>query len=474
MTTGERINFYRKNLGLSQEDLGQKLLVSRQTVSLWEKDQTVPTIDNLIRLKDIFGISVDEILGCADEKKGDVQLPEEAYFMSYSKSEANKISRYINKPYTTRFIITVIITIIFFGSMDYTKETIVGAGIVFGIFIAITFSLIKAVVVNYRNFKIAKMRFLNSEFEYNVYQDYFTVTISKNGDFTAKYKYRFEKVDKLRDMGSFLLLLVDGRMFVLRKESLKANSMFFLMKNYSQEKAAVTEKRYMMYKSILMVLFVASLLSLFIVMIIMGMLSSESYMFFQNSWVFFIVLPIPVSSLIMGIIFKKRGYRCKKNIVAGIIFAFLLCIYGSTSFLTAEMYDHSDTAIIKVEEALDIEIPEPKQIDTQNWSDSEQTNTRGFIYYTSDVYFTESDVEGFEKEIEENPTWLKSVPNDLVGITSPLYDFYNGSYFIVYNVDTKQINELPEDSGKYRFYYIAYDDDGNCMKIDEYDIDYVK
>ena len=63
MTLGNRIQQCRKALDLSQEELGQKLLVSRQTVSLWEKDQTLPSIDNLTRLKEIFGISVDELLG---------------------------------------------------------------------------------------------------------------------------------------------------------------------------------------------------------------------------------------------------------------------------------------------------------------------------------------------------------------------------------------------------------------------------
>ena len=67
MTVGEKIQFYRKNLGLSQEELGQKLHVSRQTVSLWEKDQTVPTIDNLALLKEIFNISFDKMLGEDEE-----------------------------------------------------------------------------------------------------------------------------------------------------------------------------------------------------------------------------------------------------------------------------------------------------------------------------------------------------------------------------------------------------------------------
>ena len=65
MTVGERLQQYRKNLGLSQEELGQRLFVSRQTVSQWETDQTLPTVDNLMRLKELFGVSVDTIL-CGD------------------------------------------------------------------------------------------------------------------------------------------------------------------------------------------------------------------------------------------------------------------------------------------------------------------------------------------------------------------------------------------------------------------------
>ena len=69
MSIGENIQHYRKERNLSQEELGQKLLVSRQTVSLWETDQTVPTLENLMRLKEIFGVSIDELLD-TDHKAG--------------------------------------------------------------------------------------------------------------------------------------------------------------------------------------------------------------------------------------------------------------------------------------------------------------------------------------------------------------------------------------------------------------------
>ena len=92
MTVGEKIQFYRKKIGLSQEELGQKMLVSRQTVSLWEMDKTLPTVDNLIRLKAIFSVSIDDILSETEPIEENKNEPKEAYVFKYEKSdfEANK------------------------------------------------------------------------------------------------------------------------------------------------------------------------------------------------------------------------------------------------------------------------------------------------------------------------------------------------------------------------------------------------
>lgn len=62
MTLGETIKDLRKRNNMSQEQLAEKLDVSRQNVSLWEKDSTRPTIENIITLSDIFSVSVDELL----------------------------------------------------------------------------------------------------------------------------------------------------------------------------------------------------------------------------------------------------------------------------------------------------------------------------------------------------------------------------------------------------------------------------
>ena len=62
MPLSEKILSLRTRMGLSQEDLAEKLGVSRQSVSKWETGQSVPDLDKLIKLADLFGISVDELV----------------------------------------------------------------------------------------------------------------------------------------------------------------------------------------------------------------------------------------------------------------------------------------------------------------------------------------------------------------------------------------------------------------------------
>lgn len=62
-TIGQRIAARRKQLGISQEALGEKTGVSRQAISKWESDSAIPEIDKLIVLSRLFGVSVGWLLG---------------------------------------------------------------------------------------------------------------------------------------------------------------------------------------------------------------------------------------------------------------------------------------------------------------------------------------------------------------------------------------------------------------------------
>ena len=67
LTIGQRIAAKRKELGLSQAELGEKMNVSRQSVSKWEADAALPEIDKLIALSKLYGVSVGWLLGVEPE-----------------------------------------------------------------------------------------------------------------------------------------------------------------------------------------------------------------------------------------------------------------------------------------------------------------------------------------------------------------------------------------------------------------------
>ncbi len=62
MKFNEKLIKLRKAAGFSQEELGNKLNVARQTVSKWELGETTPEMDKLEELSNIFGISIDELV----------------------------------------------------------------------------------------------------------------------------------------------------------------------------------------------------------------------------------------------------------------------------------------------------------------------------------------------------------------------------------------------------------------------------
>ena len=73
MTLGEKIQKLRKQRGLSQEALAEKVTVTRQTISKWELGQSTPDLDFIAQLSDIFNVSSDYLI--KDEMTEPDELP---------------------------------------------------------------------------------------------------------------------------------------------------------------------------------------------------------------------------------------------------------------------------------------------------------------------------------------------------------------------------------------------------------------
>lgn len=89
MSLGEKIYTFRTKMNLSQGDLADMLNVSRQSISKWETNTSVPDLDKIIKLSEIFNVTIDELV--KDSTSQPVEVEEVKYIEKESKSNTSKI-----------------------------------------------------------------------------------------------------------------------------------------------------------------------------------------------------------------------------------------------------------------------------------------------------------------------------------------------------------------------------------------------
>ena len=97
MELGKQIKRNRQEAQLSQEELADRVYVSRQTISNWENDKSYPDVNSLVLLSEIFQISLDNLI------KGDIEVMKDVI----QKEEIEKMNRY-GKIYTIMLIVTAV------------------------------------------------------------------------------------------------------------------------------------------------------------------------------------------------------------------------------------------------------------------------------------------------------------------------------------------------------------------------------
>ena len=74
MNFNEKLINLRKSKGLSQEELGAELKVSRQTISKWESCQSYPDFQRLVLLSDYFGLTLDELVKVLMCRRSEIKI----------------------------------------------------------------------------------------------------------------------------------------------------------------------------------------------------------------------------------------------------------------------------------------------------------------------------------------------------------------------------------------------------------------
>ena len=101
MKIGQCIYSARKRKGISQEELASLLDVSRQSISLWETDQTVPTLDKLQSMSKILDVSMDELTGFEPIKNSYTDQKHTA------EEKKQKIKEILNKTEIGSFVLSL-------------------------------------------------------------------------------------------------------------------------------------------------------------------------------------------------------------------------------------------------------------------------------------------------------------------------------------------------------------------------------
>lgn len=215
MSIGERIQELRKKKYMSQEDLAEKVDVSKQSVSKWELDKALPNIEKILKLCDIFEVSADYLLRGYDNIVEEVvnNIDESNNIIQEDNSENNKdiknntklkyIIMLICSSILTLFLIIVVYYVVVFNNIGISKGQ-------------------EQIVVRvdriYSQFTKADVEYVNSNDEYITKTVYLDLCGANEGDWifgyadednanTMRIKYRQDTCIKLISLLLFFCMI---------------------------------------------------------------------------------------------------------------------------------------------------------------------------------------------------------------------------------------------------------------------------
>ncbi len=387
---------------------------------------------------------------------------------------------YVKRNTFLNLILTAIIAIAT-QSLLYTAEFFVVSQIL--IMIIINFRL--EYYAEQEFYALQKQGLLDEKIETEFYEDYF---IRKGEKLSLNVKYSDISRCIETDTNFYLEYATRNVIIIFQKARCSEEVLDFITKTFAnfenciQGKTKVkkekNEKKHNpdLIKTGMLVLFIASIASLwgalYSVELVDKLIPQYGFSFTKNMWVFWCWLPVPILSIILGKKYKKEGFNCKKNVVAGYIMAVILSIYGA--FCLFPTYEQDYTKLNEYKEVIDATLPINGVLEIQNWDtyfDEDITE-----YVTINAYYENQDVTVLEKSIENNPNWIlgSEITSDLKVFIPIMLQGNDNAYYSIYNQTTNEYNTVPEDSGDYKIYAMRYDKENKKLEIHEFRIAYSK
>ncbi len=445
---------------------------------LTEKEDKTPVIlENTSSLK-IEKENNNNIVD-SEKLKVDVKITYEEY---------KKIQKHFNYRFWKTFIIISVVIFIFFlivllppDPMPVSEMLVVDL-----VFIVFTFIILKIFDILFRKHRYIKLFKKDSgNIKYTLYffDDYF-----EKASETKTEKFNYDKIWKLKEYDYMLYILMDKKNIIpINKEDFDY-SIISLIKNKSsignksinnnediKDYLKKEKKEYTGMKIFLIILFILTILCLWISLIIdyllMKVSNTPNVMFFNYTWGGLLCLPIPILSIVLGIIYKRRGLKCTKNIVAGIIITIILIQESSFSFLFNFQADYKE--IDKYRDVIKVSLPENGNFTKIKWDESYLLD-----HISNYAIFTNSSESSkFYSDIKDSVFWITKD-----SINTNLNNFVPSSliceskkepcYYLVYIKEIESYNKIPDESGKYHVNTMMYDPSKATLDIEEFSYEY--
>lgn len=491
MKLGDRISKRRKEKGTSQEQLADIMNVSRQSVSLWENNQTIPTMDKLLQLSDVLGVSVNYLVGNELNFDEDVLPVTRAKTLFNMKLIEETLKTGLKKMRILTIVLSAVLgffTLVLLINGDSTKY----ADLV--IIVVIESALVSRLFLTKKKLRDSAIRDFqrdqNREYVFDFYNDYVNISI-KSQKTDSKIKLSYKEFSKVVESENYYFLVDNGKYYPVDKNSLQGNvdSLRSLLRSNANTYESPVEKidnrtsgmplkKLGKLKLLSTLIFVLTFFTLPLAMIVVEIYSQflpdySNLSSVENLWIMILVLPLPVASVITGLIMKKNAMKGTKNIVVGAIMGGLLVVYSSFPLVFGAYISHDYSYVHELEKTIDFELPDKGLVTTQKF-DAGSSIDSAVTECESDVLFTkDEEIVVFENKLKSSSLWSNSVDTKNFGMLSTLASFYVSSYdfIMIYNVNLGTYNELPASSGTYHVLFLAYNSYDNTMKIIEYVIE---
>lgn len=188
-------------------------------------------------------------------------------------------------------------------------------------------------------------------------------------------------------------------------------------------------------------------------------------------WRFFLFLPITIASVIFGIYYRKKNYKVKKNIIIGIIFSFLLIVFGSMYFVGLNNYSRDIGYLKKIENTVDFTFPSRTDILTFKWTiEPPLYDNDNYYKYISIVRFKdEEEISEFINRMSTSTKWKDNLSSSFKNFI-PI-NFYletkDYDYFMIYCIEKEEYNEVYSESNL-NYIYMAYNINDKVLIITEF------